>query len=234
VLPVLLTTLALAAPPDTGKHVFFTGDAGVVNASGNSDFTSVSVGNKLTLLSGGWKFSQTFGVTYARTRDSVTAEQWQGSIRGERALAPRVGVFLLTELGRNTFAGVSSRVTASFGVTTIAARGPHDTLRVEVGGGYAYQGGVAPDTTRHYLAGRAALIYHRTLGTKAGFWETFEYIPNFAAGADYRINSETAITAPISARIAMKASYIIHYEGLPEAGFQTTDRVLTTGVQVTF
>ncbi len=233
-LPVLLTALALAVPPDTSKHLFFTGDAGVVNASGNSDFTSISVGNKLTLLSGGWKFSQTFSVTYARTRDSVTAEQWAGSIRGDRALSPRVGLFLLAELGRNTFAGVSSRVTASFGVTMIAVRGPHDTLRVEAGGGYTYQGGVAPDTNRTYAAGRGALIYHRTLGAKAGFWETFEYLPNFAVGADYRINSETAITAPITAGIAMKASYIIHYEGLPEPGFRTTDRVLTTGVQVTF
>lgn len=232
--PALLTVLALATAPDTGKHVFFTGDAGLVNASGNSDFTSVSVGNKLTLLSGGWKFGQTFGVTYARARDSVTAEQWQGSLRGDRALSPRVGLFVLTELSRNTFAGVQSRVAPSFGVTAIAVQGPRDTLRVEDGGGYTYQGGVAPDTNRSFPSGRAALIYHRQLGAKAGFDEVFEYLPNFNVGADYRINSETSVTAPITAGVAMKASYVIHYEGLPEIGFQKTDRVLTTGIQVTF
>jgi hypothetical protein len=31
----------------------------------------------------------------------------------------------------------------------------------------------------------------------------------------------------------MKASYVIHYAGLPEPGFRKVDRILTTGVQIT-
>lgn len=233
-LNTLLLTVAAVAAPDTGKRVFFTGDAGLVNASGNTEFTSISAGNKLTLLGGGWKFTQTLGVTYAKAHDSVTTEAWQGSLRGDRALSPRIGLFVLTELGRNIFAGVSSRLAPSFGVSAIAADGPRDTLRLELGGGYTWQNGIAPDTNRAYAAGRAALIYHHRLGAKAAFDEAFEYIPNFSVGADYRITSETAITAPITTGIAMKAAYVIHYEGRPAPGFKTSDRIITTGVQVTF
>jgi len=232
--PALLAALTILSPADTTKHIFFTGDAGIINASGNTEFTSISAGDKLTLLHHGWKFTQTFGVTYAKAHDSITTEQWQGSVRGDRSLTPHVGLFLLTELGRNVFAGVRSRVSPSFGVTAIAAEGPRDTLRLEAGGGYTWQHGIPPDTNRAYAAGRAAAIYRHRLGPKAAFDQLFEYYPNFSVGADFRINSESAISAPITTGIALKAAYIVHFEGLPSPGFKKTDRILTTGVQVTF
>jgi putative salt-induced outer membrane protein YdiY len=231
---MLLAAAALVTAPDTGKHVFFTGDAALVNTSGNTDLTTTSAGDKLILLGGGWKFTQTFGVTYAKTQDSVTTELWQASVRGDRNLSSRTTLFILTDVQRNTFAGIRSRVAPQFGVSIVAVGSKRDTLRVEAGGGYTFQNAVAPDTNRNYPAGRLAAVYHHQLSAKASFDEALEYLPNFSVGSDYRINSETAITAPITNGIAMKASYVIHYEGLPEPGFKTTDRILTTGIQVTF
>jgi putative salt-induced outer membrane protein len=230
----LLTIAALVTAPDTGKHVFFTGDAGLVNTSGNTELTSISVGNKFILIGGGWKFTQTFAVTYARTQDSVTTELWQGSLRGDRSLAPRVSLFILADLQRNVFAGIRSRIAPSFGISAMAVASKRDTLRFEAGGGYTFQRAVLPDTNRDYPAGRVAAVYHHQLTAKAAIDESFEFLPNFNASRDYRINSETSVTAPITSGIAMKASYVIHYEGLPEQGFKKTDRILNTGIQVTF
>ena len=232
-LPILVIA-ALATAPDTGKHVFFSGDAGLVNTSGNTDLTSVSVGNKLVLINGAWKFTQTFGVTYAKAQGSVTTELWQGSVRGDRSLAPRVALFVLTDLQRNVFAGIRSRIAPSFGLSAMAVASKRDTLRFEAGGGYTFQRGVLPDTNRDYPSGRLAAVYHHQLTAKAAIDEAFEFLPNFSSSADYRINSETSVTAPITSGIAMKASYVVHYEGLPEAGFKKTDRILSTGIQVTF
>jgi putative salt-induced outer membrane protein YdiY len=231
---MLALLAALATAPDTTKHVFFTGDLGLVNASGNTELTTFSGGDKFVLLGGAWKFTQTFGVTYAKTRDSVTTELWQGSLRGDRDLSKRISLFVLTDFQRNTFAGLRSRVSPSFGVSAIVIQAKRDTLHVEAGGGYTSQSAVAPDTNRSYPSGRFAAIYHHQLSAKASFDETFEYLPNFQFGRDYRLNNEAAITAPITTGIAMKASYVIHYEGVPEPGFKTTDRILTTGIQVTF
>jgi putative salt-induced outer membrane protein YdiY len=230
----LLSILVAAPAPDTTKHVFFTGDLGLVNASGNTELTTFSGANKFVLIGGAWKFTETFGVTYAKAHDSVTTELWQGNLRGDRDLTPRVSLFIFADFQRNTFAGLKSRYAPSFGISAVAIGTKRDTLRIEGGGGYTSQNAVAPDTNRHYPSGRFAAVYHHQLSTKAAFDETFEYLPNFQSGSDYRINSETALTAPITTGIAMKASYVIHYEGVPEPGFKTTDRILTTGIQVTF
>ncbi len=75
--------------------------------------------------------------------------------------------------------------------------------------------------------------YRRRLGAKSSFEESIEYLPNFQVGADYRLASSTSITAPITTGIAMRAAYVIRYEGLPEPGFVKTDRAFTSGIQIT-
>jgi putative salt-induced outer membrane protein YdiY len=42
------------------------------------------------------------------------------------------------------------------------------------------------------------------------------------------------LIAPISQRIGLKISYVIRYDNVPQAGFSTTDRLFTTGLQLTF
>ena len=232
-LAVLLGALALTSAPDTGKHVFFTGNAGLITTKGNTEITSVDVGDRFVVTGGRWKLTQTAAVTYARNHDSVTAELWHGTLRGDRAISGRASVYGSAEVERNTFAGIRLRYAPSLGLSLMALASPHDTLRVEIGGGYTSEKAVPPDADRHYAAGRVAMVYHHSLGPKASFDQSLEYLPNFKAGRDYRINSETAVTAPISRAIAMKASYVIRYEGLPQPGFEKTDRILVTGVQVT-
>ncbi len=229
----LIATVALAAAPDTGKHVFFTGDAGLVSTTGNTNVTSINLGDKLVIASGKWKFTETAGLTYAKNQDSVTAELWHGSLRGDRDLSKRVGLYLLAEFDRNTFAGISSRYAPSFGLSALALATPNDTLRTEVGGGYTVEKAIAPGTDRSYGAGRVAAIYHHQLGRKSAFDEALEYLPNFQTSADYRILSATSVTAPLTTGVAMKAAYLIKYEGLPQPGFVKTDRTLTMGIQVT-
>jgi putative salt-induced outer membrane protein YdiY len=48
------------------------------------------------------------------------------------------------------------------------------------------------------------------------------------------VYSESALTAPISKQIALKASYVIRFDNRPEPGFQDTDRTFTTGLQIVF
>ncbi|MGH7523247.1 MAG: DUF481 domain-containing protein [Gemmatimonadales bacterium] len=230
---LLLAALSVSAAPDTGKHVFFTGNAGLITTKGNAEITSVDVGDKFIVTSGPWKFTQTAGVTYARNHDSVTAELWRGDVRGDRAIGGRASLYGAAEFERNTFAGIRLRSAQTLGLSVIAEASAHDTLRAEVGGGYSEEKAVPPGADRNYAAGRAAIVYHRSLGPKASVDQTVEYLPNFKTSQDYRINSETAITAPISRAIAMKASYVIRYEGLPQPGFENTDTILVTGVQIT-
>lgn len=227
----ILSLLALAAPADT---ITFTGDLGFVNTSGNTEVTTVNVGNKLELAAGGWGVVQTFGVIYGTTEGETSTSLWRGSVRGDRALAPRLGLFLLSEFERNTFAGISSRYAQSAGIAAKLIDASRDKLNAEVGGGYVWQNATPGSADLTFAMARGALMYTRTLGEKATFGQAVEFLPNLENGTDLRINSETSLTAPIAAGISMKASYVIRYDGLPEPTFEKTDRILTTGLQVTF
>lgn len=229
-LPLLLT-LTVA---DTGKTIKFTGDAGFVNTTGNTEISTINVGDKLEFSAGGWGVVQTFAVIYGRSEGETTTSLWRGALRGDRAISARVGAYVLGEFDRNTFAGIRGRYAPSIGLTALLLESPKDKLRAEAGAGYVWQRGVAPAPDQEFSAGRGALLYERLLGAKSKVTQALEFLPNFKAGDDLRINSETAITAPIVTGVAMKASYVIRYDGLPEPGFKTTDRILTTGVQVTF
>jgi putative salt-induced outer membrane protein len=69
-----------------------------------------------------------------------------------------------------------------------------------------------------------------------------ELIPNFETSEDFRLNSETAFVAPISANIGLKLGYVVQFDNLPGLDpdgppgthLQTTDRFLTAGITVSF
>lgn len=219
---------------DTGKTVSFTGDVGLVNASGNSNITTLNVADKLGIRLGKWSVGQAFSYTYATAHDTVSASLWHAALRGDRAFASRLAVYALTEYDRNRFAGIASRVSPSVGLSAVAFADSANSLKIEAGGGYTWQQSFKPDTARGYASGRLALSYHRRIGAHAGVEQDLEFLPDFQDEADFRINSQTAVIAPITTGIGLKASYVVHYDGVPEPGFKHTDRILTTGVQVTF
>lgn len=227
----LLAVLALGVPADT---VTLTGDIGFVSTSGNTELTTINIGDKLEFRSDAWAVAQKFSVIYGTTEGETSTSLWRGSLRGDRSLSSRVAFFLLSEFDRNTFAGIGSRYGQSAGVAAKVIAGTRDKLDAELGAGYVWQNAVGGGVDQEFSAGRAALMYRRALSAKATFGQSIEFLPNFKQGDDLRINAETSLTAPISTGIAMKAGYVIRYDGLPEPGFKKTDRILTTGLQVTF
>jgi putative salt-induced outer membrane protein len=230
----LLAALIVFAPADTGRAVKFTANAGFVNTTGNTEITSMNFGNTLEAITKGWKFTQTGGVVYGKSDGELNTALWIASVRGSRDLSEDVSLFVVTEFDRNTFSGISSRYAPQLGLSMRLLDGPTDQLRGELSGGYTWQNAVAVGQSAEYAAGRGAVIYKRQLGPKASVAQALEFLPNFKTGEDLRVNSETAVTAPLASGVAMKVSYVVRYDGLPEPTFRTTDRILTTGIQLAF
>lgn len=228
---LLLAVTLAAAPVDT---VTFTGDAGLVSTAGNTDLTTVNVGTKVGLTAGQWGVGQTFGLIYGTKDGETSTSLWRASLRGDRGLSARVGLYLLSEFDRNTFAGLKSRFAQSAGLSAKLIATERTTLTGEAGAGYVWQRGTDPSADEEFASGRASLGLAQRLGERATVTQSVEVLPNFKDGDDLRVNAETAITAPITAGISMKAAYLVRYDGMPQPGFVKTDRILTTGVQVTF
>ncbi len=231
---LLLASLIAATPADTVKPVKFTTDAGLVSTSGNTDITTISVAEHLEVRNGAWRFDQLFSVISGSTDGEATTSLWSGALRAGRDLSSRISLFALGTYDRNTFAGIESRISPQLGVNVKLVDNDVNKLQAELGASYTWQQSVPPGVDEDFAGGRGAVLYQHNFGPKAKFTQLLAFLPNFQNSADLRINSETALTAPITAGIAMRVGYSIRYDGLPEPGFEDTDRTLTTGIQLTF
>ena len=220
------------APPPTVK-LSGTVDAGFVSASGNTDVTTINVGDKLTLLYDGWTFSQFLAQVYAKTKGVESANQLRGGLRAERTIIPAVGIFAAVVYERNAYAGFNRRLDEQLGVQWNAITDSSDVLTFDAGGVLTQQDNT-DGTTRSSPAARAASAYKHTFRKNTFLSQTLEYVADLQSGGGYRLNSETAAVAPLSTRISIKLGYVLQYNSAPPATFGTTDRVFTSGLQVSF
>jgi len=210
-----------------------TVDLGFVDASGNSNVRSLNLGEKLTWRVAPWVFTQTAKALYGETEGVTTTESYEAGVRAEYRVTPRLGVFAMVAYQRDPFAGVAVRWGAGPGLAFTALQAAHDTLSIEAAL-TAQRERSTTNAKQSFTAARTGLTFKHVFSAAAFATQTFEWTANLETMDDQRLNSETALTAPLSRQIALRVSYVIRFDNLPEPGFETTDRILTTGVQIAF
>lgn len=235
----LLPLLLAAASSDTSgarpaPPLFkFAGDVGYVSTAGNSSVRTLNLGNRLSMKTGDVTLSQSFNVINGRSKGVEVTSLWRAGLRGDVAVEPTIGVYASIAFERNVFAGLRSRVANTLGLTAHLVKTPRDRFSVEGGMSLTSQRGVAgKGRDLDFLGGRAATAFAHQLSSKASISQSVELLPNFRQSEDLRINTESLLTAPVSRHVSLRLSYIIRYDGLPEPGFLATDRLFTSGVQV--
>jgi putative salt-induced outer membrane protein len=208
-------------------------DLGFVNASGNANFTSLNLGEKLSDKIGRVVLTQNAKVLYGRTDGVTTTESYDAGARAQYGLTKRIGAYALLAFQRDPFAGLASRWLGGPGVTVALVQSAHDTLSVESGITSTHERNTA-DVTQSFAATRTAANFKHLFAGKSFLTEAVEWFANLKTSDDQRINSETALTAPLSRQIGLRVSYLLRFRNLPEPGFKKTDRIVTTGVQVAF
>src|SRR5688572_20308541 len=120
---VSLGALAWAAPAraQDSDSLKVTADLGFVAATGNTDVTTFNVGEEVLATLGAWGLKQTFGVVYGHTDGETSASLWRASLRGDRTLGGRFGVYAIGAFDRNRFAGISRRFEEGAGLVVKAA-----------------------------------------------------------------------------------------------------------------
>ena len=224
-------------------------DLGFVNASGNTSGTTLNLGDKFVASTQDKRviFTQVFNVVRSQTDGVKNTENYRAQLRFDYGLGGNVYLYGLTGWDRNLFAGVSRRLEETIGLSYKALSLPNDALTVEAGlsrfqqrNVVAAAGGSLDD---NFTAGRLADLYRRTLSGASFLTQSLELIPNFDDGKDFRLNSESALVAPISTRVGLKLGYSIRYDNLPglrpppntsEARFKKTDRFLTAGISIAY
>jgi putative salt-induced outer membrane protein YdiY len=239
---VTVTALALAvaarpvaaqdAPPD---QLITSVNLGFVNVAGNTKFTTLSGDERLEYitLDSLWRFGQSFAAVYGRNEDSTTASSFKLNGKVDRTLGSRISAFAGAGWERNRFAGISRRFEEIVGLAYQLLALERDQLRLEGGAAFNQQRSIS-GVSDNFVAARAAASYKHLFNETAHFLQLAEFLPNLDDGDDLRINTESALVAPLSSAIALKLSYAIRFDNLPEPGFEKTDRIFTSGIQVTF
>lgn len=227
------TVLSAQSADSTPRPWKLQTDFGLVNTAGNTSTTTLNADEAASYTSGPVTLSQTFAVVYGRTEGQRSAENYGAGVRGDYGVSRRVGVYLMGNWNRDEFAGIARRFEEGTGLTFKAVASERSELTFEAGVALNQQRDI-DGIDQDYASGRGALRFKQMLNQAAYFQQRGEVLPNFKTSQDVRINTETALVAPISSRIALKASYVIKFDNLPETGFKKTDRFLTSGLQVVF
>jgi putative salt-induced outer membrane protein len=210
-----------------------TVDLGFVNASGNANFTSLNLGEKLSDKFGRVTLTQNAKALYGRTDGATTTESYDAGARAQYGLTKRIGLYALLAFQRDPFAGLASRWLGGPGVAVSLVQSGRDTLGIESGVTSTRERNTA-NVTQSFAAARTAANLKHVFAGKSFFTETLEWVANLKTSDDQRLNSETALTAPLSRQIGLRVSYLVRFDNQPEPGFKKTDRILTTGVQIAF
>ena len=225
----------LAAQETPAKAVAATASVSFVDAAGNTDVTTLSGDQRLeyTPVESGWKLAEFVSLVYGRTEGETSANALKAGTRADRAITGRLGAFGGASYERNRFAGIARRFEEITGLAYKVLDLPKDQLGAELGASFTQQRNL-DGVDDGFVAARAAASFRHLFNDHAWVQQLLEFLPNVEDGADRRINSETSLVAPLSARFAVKAAYSIRYDHLPEPGFGKTDRILSTGLQATF
>lgn len=235
--PVLAAAAALClaatpAPAQSAESLSLTGDLGIVSTAGNTDLTTINIGEEVRWRRGPLTLGQTFALVYGRSSGETTSALWRGGVRGDYALSDAVAGYLLVGYDRDRFAGIARRFEEGTGVALGLLRRTRDRLEAEVGFSLVQQRstlGVQND----FASTRGAAAYEHRFTQETYFRQMLEATANLEEASDYRLTSESALVAPLSSRLALRISYVVRFDHQPEPGFRSTDRLLTSGLQFT-
>ncbi len=229
----LLVSDALAAQSTPGVVTKVTADLGYVQTGGNTNLTTLNIGERFTQQRGRLSLQQQLNIVYSEQRDTVKANQLRLIARGDYRIDQIMSVFVAVTFDRNRFAGIQRRFDEQIGIQARLFAGRRDTLRIE-GGGTVTQEIKLDGVQKNFPAARAAGSWRHAFNRTSYFHQTAEFLPNMRDADDWRLNTESTVVAPVSSRIGLKVSYVVRYDNLPAPGFVDSDRLFTTGLQLTF
>ena len=74
-----------------------------------------------------------------------------------------------------------------------------------------------------YMSGLAGLAYTRKLSATASLSEKLAFVPSFEETDVWRLSSDLALEAAVSAKLAVKLGFLYLYDNVPVAGFKKAD-----------
>lgn len=197
-------------------------EVSVLSSNGNTRSNTTSAKNTFNYKWSQSAFELIFGGLGARNKGETVAEKYFANEKYSYKLSDRNYAFEKFGWDKDRFAGIKNRYESNLGLGRELIKRPTDLLIFELGGGYVNE---ERENTKvnDFSSGRAYSKYTRTLSPTANFSQDAEYIANFEDKDDFRVNTETALTATLTTHLSLKVGYTWKHVGKPAVGFGRND-----------
>lgn len=167
------------------------------------------------------------------SQEVQTQEIFEASGRGGRTLSPQFEIFADHSYLKNRFAGTDNRHVTSGGLGYGWLYSDEQKLRTELSLGYTHEDRT-DNTKLGFMSGVVGLIYKWKMTATADLSHETKYMPNFQTSEDWRLTSETSLSAAISSMFSSKVSWKYEHVNLPTAGKLKGDTTTTISILAKF
>lgn len=189
-----------------------------VGTSGNTDTSSLGLDFSSERRPAPWGLNLIATFTRAEDGGVVTAEQYLVGARASRELDARWSLFAGLSWARDTFGGFDNRYIAEAGAEVLAVKTDRHTLSFDAGLTWTSEDRITADeadSTVDWIGGVAGLKWEWTFSESASLSQRVLYYPNFDDSADWRVASDTAVTADLTKLLALQVGYLVRYRNRP-------------------
>jgi putative salt-induced outer membrane protein len=230
------------APAPAPKPPYeFIADFALAASQGNQEVNTVSLGQKYSYDFGTWKFSQFASALRGSANGVKNAELYQGGARGDYNLTKKLTAYISTAGLRNTPAGLKSQFNEGIGIGYKFVDTDMDKFQMSAGFGALQRSFLGRGGNTSDAVGNVDGLYRHLFSKVSYFEQTAGLTPNFTTTKAWLFTSNSALVAPLSAKIGIKIGYLINYNNAPPligttgtTRFKKFDGLLTTGVQFTY
>lgn len=170
----------------------------------------------------------------ATSAGEETARYFLISLRYEKEVSSRLGLFAQETYENDRFAGIDRRYGTDVGGRYHFIEGEPTKFFSELGYRYFHEDRL--DGSQAYsnygrLYSEWEQKWQKTLSTK--LW--FEYLPNFTEHKDWQFNSEVSLTTILSEVFSLKSAFLLRRDASPAPGVRyKNDTLITTAVVAKF
>jgi putative salt-induced outer membrane protein len=213
-----------------------------VGTSGNTETSTLGLDFTSKRKPTPWGLDLSASFTRAEDGNVVTAEQYYVGGRALRALNDRWSLFGGLAWARDPFTGFENRWLAEVGAEFVAVKSAKHRLAFDAGLSWNSEDQIRFDDivmeeyteTVDWFGGVAGLTWDWTISKTASLSQRLLYHPNFDDSADWRLASDTAVTASLTKLLALKFSYLIRHRNQPIDELEKTDTTTKMSVVLNF
>jgi putative salt-induced outer membrane protein YdiY len=217
----------------TAKSYEGTAEVSSIVTNGNTKNQTTGAALDLTYKPDPWLVNVKSRYLTTISQEIQTQESFELAGRGGRKLSDLFDLFVEHTYLKNRFAGLENRYITSAGAGYFALKNDKHTLKTELLLGYTDE--ERTDLTRpQFMSGGGSILYKWKVAATSEFTHETKYQPNFKTSEDWRLISETAVSAAISSMLSSKIAWRYEHVNLPPAGKVKGDTTTTVSLLTKF